>query len=215
MTMDKRFLSPACTGIELRFAKTGEDDDDVKVDISAADAVVGYAAKFNVRSEPLGDFIEIIEPGAFDDVLGDDVVALFNHDPSQVLARTSAGSLRLSVDEVGLRYEFDLADDDCSEQVAKYINDGRVKQSSFAFDVASGGDRWERQDDGSVLRTITKFKRLYDVSPVTYPAYPDATVKLRSLAFEEASKAEADAAAAERLARANRRARELELIKPR
>jgi uncharacterized protein len=215
MTMDKRFLSPACTGIELRFAKTGEDDDDVKVDISAADAVVGYAAKFNVRSEPLGDFVETILPGAFDDVLGDDVVALFNHDPNQVLARSSAGSLRLSVDEVGLRYEFDLADDDCSELVAKYINDGRVKQSSFAFTVAPGGDRWERQADGSVLRTIAKFNRLYDVSPVTYPAYPDATVKLRTLAFEEASKALDEAAAALLRRMADVRRRELELIKPR
>ena len=211
--MDKRFLSAVTSGIELRFADGMADD--VKIDISAADGIVGYAAKFNVRSEPLGDFIEIIEPGAFDDVLGDDVVALFNHDPSQVLARTSAGSLRLAVDEVGLRYEFDLADDDVSEQVAKYINDGRVTQSSFAFDVASGGDRWERQPDGSILRTITKFRRLYDVSPVTYPAYPDATVKLRALAFEEASK-NLEAAAGELLQRIhNTRRRELELLAPR
>jgi uncharacterized protein len=211
--MEKRFVSPVCAGIELRFA--ADLPDDVTVDASAAEAVVGYAAKFNVRSEPLGDFIEIIEPGAFDDVLGNDVVALFNHDPNKVLARTTAGSLRLSVDDIGLRYEFDLADDDCSEQVAAYISDGRVTQSSFAFDVASGGDRWERQADGLVLRTITKFRRLYDVSPVTYPAYPDATVALRSAAFAEASNAVEQAAADERAVRAAARRRELELQRPR
>jgi uncharacterized protein len=187
----------------------------VKVDISAAEAVAGYAAKFNVRSDPLGGFVEIIEPGAFDDVIGDDVVALFNHDPSQVLARSSAGSLRLSIDETGLRYEFALADDECSRRVAAFINDGRVRQSSFAFDVASGGDRWERQNDGSVLRTISKFSRLYDVSPVTYPAYPDATVALRSAAFAEANSAAEKIAAAERESRASCRRRELELHRPR
>lgn len=211
--MDKRFFSPVCTGIELRFAM-GADSNEIRVDISAAEAVVGYAAKFNVRSEPLGGFIEIIMPGAFDDCLGDDVVALFNHDPSQVLARTTAGSLRLSVDDIGLRYEFDLASDDCSEQVAAYINDGRVTQSSFAFDVASGGDQWEEQTDGSVLRTINKFRRLYDVSPVTYPAYPDATVALRSSAFADATKAKTAAETEVRTRRALARRRELELTQP-
>lgn len=211
--MEKRYQSAACTGIELRFAAGLADD--VKVDISAAEAVAGYAAKFNVRSDPLGGFVEIIEPGAFDDVLGNDVVALFNHDPSQVLARSSAGSLKLSIDETGLRYEFALADDECSRRVAAFINDGRVRQSSFAFDVASGGDRWERQADGSVLRTITKFSRLYDVSPVTYPAYPDATVALRSAAFEEAVKAGNAAQLADVQVRANHRRRELELNRPR
>jgi len=211
--MEKRYQSAACTGIELRFAAGLADD--VKVDISAAEAVAGYAAKFNVRSDPLGGFVEIIEPGAFDDVLGNDVVALFNHDPSQVLARSTAGSLQLSIDETGLRYEFALADDECSRRVAAFINDGRVRQSSFAFDVASGGDRWERQADGSVLRTITKFSRLYDVSPVTYPAYPDATVALRSAAFEEAVKAGNAAQLADVQVRANHRRRELELNRPR
>jgi HK97 family phage prohead protease len=210
--MEKRFLSPLCHGIELRFADPG---DDVRVDASAADGVVGYAAKFEVRSEDMG-FVEVIARGAFDDVLGDDVVALFNHDPNQPLARTIAGTLRLSVDDVGLRYEFDLADDECSKRVAAFINDGRVNASSFAFTVAIDGDRWEREADGTIKRTILKVGRLYDVSPVTYPAYPDATVALRAevasngmaalAAFEAAEKAAVEA-------RARRRARELELAR--
>lgn len=210
---EKRFLSPLCQGIELRFANDPALTDGVRTDISAAEGVVGYAAKFNVRSEDMG-FVEVIATGAFDDVLGDDVVALFNHDPNQPLARTSAGTLRLSIDETGLRYEFDLADDECSKRVAAFINDGRVTASSFAFTVAMDGDRWEREPNGTIKRTILKMARLYDVSPVTYPAYPDASVALRAevVAQGKATLAEFEAAEkAEIEARAQRRARELEL----
>lgn len=220
--MEKRFLSAACEGLSLRFAEgmLGELPDDVTVDVSAAEAIVGYAAKFNTRSELLIDkdgrkFVEVIAPGAFDDVLGDDVLALFNHDASMILARSSAGSLRLSVDDIGLRYEFDIADDDCSEQVAAYINDGRVRQSSFGFIVAPGGDTFEKLPDGIILRTVKRIVRLLDVSPVTYPAYADATVGLRAQAFDDAERAEA-AAHADAINRAAlRRRRELELTQPR
>lgn len=206
--MEKRFLSATCPGLELRFAANAE----TKIDISAAEAVTGYAAKFNVRSLPLDGFVEVIAPGAFDEVLGDDVVALFNHDPNQPLARTSAGTLRLSVDDIGLRYDFDLAADECSQRVAAFINDGRVSQSSFGFRVAIEGDRWDRLDDGVILRTITRLERLYDVSPVTYPAYLDASVALRSEAFAEITRAAEAHAAADRETRNAARRRELELL---
>ena len=216
--MEKRFLSMACADIALRYAEGMAADlpDDVTVDPSAAVAVVGYAAKFNSRSELMIDdkgrkFVEVIDPGAFDAVLGDDVVALFNHDPSMVLARSSAGSLRLSVDAVGLRYEFDIADDDCSELVAAYINDGRVRQSSFAFIVAPDGDSFEKLADGIILRRVQRIARLLDVSPVTYPAYSDATVALRAQAFEAAEQAESAAEAARIKTASAHRAREIEL----
>ena len=67
--------------------------------------IVGYAAVFDQESEPLGGFVEVIAPGAFDDVLGADVRALFNHDANYLLGRTASGTLTLSVDAVGLRYE--------------------------------------------------------------------------------------------------------------
>jgi uncharacterized protein len=209
--MEKRFLSPVCTGIELRFA--ADIADDIKIDASAAEAVVGYAARFNVRSQDLGGFVEVIEPGAFDEVLGDDVVALFNHDPNMPLARTTAGTLRLAVDDIGLRYEFDLASDDCSEQVAAYINDGRVAGSSFGFTVAMDGDRWDRLDDGVILRTIKRFARLFDVSPVTYPAYLATDVQLRAEAVASAAQALDAFRDTEVRIAAEARARELELLR--
>lgn len=139
----------------------------------------GYAAKFNTLSELMWDFRETIAPGAFDDVLQDDVRALFNHDPNLILGRLPAGTLRLSVDDVGLLYEVDLPDVDYARNLAVSIERGDVTQSSFAFSLALEGDKLEKKADGTYLRTITKIERLYDVAPVTYPAYPDTTVGQR------------------------------------
>lgn len=143
----------------------------------------GYAAKYNVLSEMMWDFQETIAPGAFDDVMGDDVRALFNHDPNHILGRTLSGTLRLTLDDVGLVYEVDLPDTDMGETVACAVDRGDVTQSSFAFIVNEA--TWTEREDGTWLRTITKLSRLYDVSPVTYPAYPDATVGMRSAMVKE------------------------------
>lgn len=207
--MEKRFLSAPSGDIELRALDAGEGVE------GAGRMLVGYAAKFNVRSDPMGRFVEEIAPGAFDGVLGNDVVALFNHDPSMVLGRSTAGTLRLSVDDIGLRYECDLAEDDVSLRVASYVADGRVRQSSFSFTVAmdGSGDDWQPSGDGMVLRRIKRIERLYDVAPVTYPAYPDASVALRAL--EQGAAAAIAARDAELRRRASSRARELELIRPR
>lgn len=218
--MESRSLSATCEGIEFRAAVTGEAEE-----TPIAAMIVGYAAKFNVRSQPMGrvkpsdtgvasQFSETILPGAFDDVLTGDTVGLFNHEPSLILGRTTAGSLRLIVDEIGLRYECDLADDDVSERVAAYIADKRITQSSFSFLVAKDSERWEREDDGALVRTISKFSRLFDVSPVTYPAYLQAEASLRSAGDESVLIAKGEAEVARRV-RSNARARELELNRPR
>lgn len=157
-------------------------------DSAAKPRVRGYAAKFNVESENLGtadyQFRETIAPGAFDDVLQDDVRALFNHDPNLVLARSKGGTGTLSIgtDETGLWYEFEAPDTHVGSDLMENIRLGNVDQSSFGFTV--GKDTWtETNVEGKTFlkRTIEKVKRLFDVSPVTYPAYPDASVALRSL----------------------------------
>jgi len=140
--------------------------------------VKGHGAVFNRESEDLGGFIEVIAPGAFDDVLDDDVRALWNHDANHILGRTVSGTLRLSVDESGLAYEIDMPDTQLARDLAVSMERGDVTQSSFAFTVAD--DDWEEYP-GGYKRTINKIGRLYDVSPVTYPAYPDADAGLRSL----------------------------------
>jgi len=157
---------------------------ELRADDQSADSrrVVGYAAKFNSKSEDMG-FYEIIEPGAFDDVMNDDVRALFNHDPNYILARTKSGTLTLSVDETGLRYAFDVPETTFGNDFLVSLRLGNVSQSSFAFEVAE--DEWTQHNtaDGKSewTRKIKKMKRLYDVSPVTYPAYPDTEVALRSM----------------------------------
>jgi len=133
--------------------------------------VVGHASVYNTMSEDLGGFREIIAPGAFDDVLENDVRALINHDGNLILARTTSGTLALSTDEKGLRYEFEMPETSYGKDLAVSMKRGDITQSSFAFTVAD--DSWETTD-GMDVRTITKVKRLFDVSPVTYPAYPDA-----------------------------------------
>jgi HK97 family phage prohead protease len=177
----------------------------------------GYAAKFNVRSEMMFGFAETIAPRAFDAVLGDDCRALFNHDPNMLLGRTLSGTCRIEQDDTGLIYEVDLPDTDYAENVATMVARGDLSQSSFAFRVArENGDHWEEMPDGTWLRTILKLERLYDVSPVTYPAYPDATVGMRSaLVAGQKERREATQrlhAADRRSIAAQHRARRLKLI---
>lgn len=146
--------------------------------------VTGYAALFNSPSEQMWNFREKIDPAAFDGADMNDVRALFNHDPNQLLARTSSGTLSLEVDERGLKYSFDLPDTQAGRDLGELLRRGDVSQSSFGFTIAE--DEWhERKNDAGEVeettRIIKKIHRLYDVSPVTYPAYPDTSVAIRSL----------------------------------
>jgi HK97 family phage prohead protease len=152
--------------------------------------VVGYAAKFGVLSLDLGDFVERIDPGAFGLVAERrgrrkplETRALWNHDPNYPLARYP-GTLRMTVDEVGLRYEFPVPDTSYGRDIASNIRAGIVKGSSFSFTVPSGGDSWA-VEDGRSVRTIQRIDSLLDVGPVTFPAYPDADVKVAQRAFSQ------------------------------
>ena len=175
---ESRFLAES---VELRAAAETEKPS----------KVFGYAAKFNRESENLGStdwqFYETIQPGAFDEVLNDDVRALFNHDPNAILARSKGGegSLKLGVDDIGLWYEFEAPDTQAGRDLMRSLERGDIDQSSFSFQVNREDQTIVETNDGKgptvLRRTINKVARLFDVSPVTYPAYPDATVMLRSL----------------------------------
>lgn len=134
------------------------------------------------------EFREIIMPGAFDDVLENDVRGLFNHDPNFILGRSKAGTLSLSVDEKGLKYDITAPDTPTiRDLVIEPLKRGDITQSSFAFKIAPKGDEWYENEDGVIIREIHKISRLYDVSPVTYPAYQEASSTARSLeAWKEA-----------------------------
>jgi HK97 family phage prohead protease len=142
---------------------------------------VGYAAVFNSPSEPL-PFIERIAPGAFAaSITQDDVRALFNHDPNFVIGRTVSGTLSLREDETGLAYDVIPPDTQWARDLMVSVGRGDISQSSFGFAVDA--DEWTRPErSGDLpLRTIRK-ARLYDVSPVTYPAYESTTTAVRSAA---------------------------------
>jgi HK97 family phage prohead protease len=159
--------------------------------------VVGYAAKFGVLSLDLGDFVERIDPGAFGIVAERrgrrrplETRALWNHDANFPLARYP-GTLRMTVDEVGLRYEFPVPDTTYGRDIASNIRAGIVKGSSFSFTVPGGGETWS-QEDGRSVRTITAIDSLLDVGPVTFPAYPDADVKVAQRSYDAWRSASAD-----------------------
>ena len=147
--------------------------------------VEGYALLFDVDSKPMwgGDLIERIAPTALDGVLErSDVLCLMNHDERRgVLARwrMGEGSLSLTVDEKGLRYAFDAPNTSLGDELVEALRRGDIAESSFAFTVEK--DNWERKEDCTYVLTIVQIEKLYDVSPVYYPAYEDTTVALRSL----------------------------------
>lgn len=150
--------------------------------------IVGYGSVFDTLSEVIFGFREIIKPGAFDDVLGNDVRALFNHDPNFILGRSTAGTLALSVDDKGLRYDITAPETQTiRDLVIAPMQRGDISQSSFAFRIARDGDDWYQDDDGVLIHEIYQVSRLLDVSPVTYPAYQQAGSSVRSMqAWREA-----------------------------
>jgi len=159
--------------------------------------IVGYAAVFYRKDDPGTQFqlwpgcVERIAPTAFNNVIAEnqDVRALFNHEDECILGRTKSGSCRLSVDAVGLRYEVDplivngAMDDEAAALCAK-IERGDIDGSSFSFAVRANGSTWTTEKYGDTgieieVRTLTDLD-LFDVGPVTFPAYKSTSAAIRS-----------------------------------
>lgn len=140
--------------------------------------LAGYAAVFDQLSVVLyGMFRERIARGAFAGALSGDVRALWNHDTNLPLGRTKAGTLRLEEDAHGLRVEIDPPTTQAGRDALVSVQRGDVDQMSFAFDVLE--DEWDQDESGTLIRTLRKVV-LYEVSPVTFPAYPQTTVAARA-----------------------------------
>ena len=137
--------------------------------------ITGYASVYGDEYD-LGYFTERVAPGAFEGRLDDDVRLLINHE-GMPLARTTNGTLELTTDGRGLFYRAQLADTQEGRDLYKLIQRGDITQSSFAFTIDD--DEWTADRK---LRTIKRVGRLYDVSPVTYPASPTTTVQARAMA---------------------------------
>ena len=147
----------------------------------------GYSAVFDKSSDDLGwgdwELREYIAQGAFTNALkNSDCRALFNHDSNFVLGRESAKTLTLEQDEKGLRSTIILPGTTFAKDLAISVERGDIKEQSFCFIVAK--DQWtEDRENKITTRTILEIKELLDISPVTYPAYPDTDIAKRS--FEE------------------------------
>jgi HK97 family phage prohead protease len=142
---------------------------EVKADENGRTVIRGYAAVFESESQDLGGFVEIVERGAFDEVMASnpDVFGKYNH--TQVIGRTSSGTMRLMVDERGLRYEIDPPRS--AAAVVELIERGDVRGSSFAFRSRPADESWQRDAGGRMIRRIKKFSFLGDAGPVDTPAY--------------------------------------------
>jgi uncharacterized protein len=185
VTIEKRILSTA----NLRAMSQGDEM-----------SLVGYAARFGVRSHDLGGYTEQIAPGAFKRSLAadDDVIATFNHDPDKVLGRKRSGTLHLAEDDKGLAFRCQLDKNQQSHRdLHAAVKRGDISDCSFAFNVADDdGDSYDEgtDDDGQrcVVRTLRNVK-LMDVAVVTHPAYPNTSVDARAhytvatLAMEDAA----------------------------
>jgi len=153
--------------------------------------IEGYAIVFNQQSKLIREwgetFYEVIEPSAPDNVLKDsglNVIATIDHDRSKMLGRTKSGTLTLTKDARGLKYEIELPNTTLGNDIAEQVARGDYFESSFIFSVAPNGLRY---DSGSDIPTryISDFSMIRDVSIVIDGAYANTAVKLRALEFDE------------------------------
>lgn len=164
--------------VQLRAAPDGS---------SSPGTLVGYALTFNSLSRDLGGWFELIDPDALGPVRDGGaldldrhvrVICRTNHDSNLLLGTTDAGTLRLFVDEVGLRYEVDLPNTGAGRDAAELAGRGDIRFSSFAFWVLPEGAEWEYDAEDRLVRRV-KALRLSDVAPVADPAYWGSSVGLR------------------------------------
>lgn len=173
---ERRFIPCEALGLEYRDA-----DGDQPQTLS------WYAALFDTLSAPLWGFRERIGRRAFSRALeSDDVRGLINHDPNLILGRTSAKTLKLHVDNAGLHANVVLPETSYARDLVVNVRNGNITGGSFMFEVTK--DDWGLEDiegEETLVRTVKEVK-LYDVSPVTFPAYPatEGTASVRSLAEE-------------------------------
>lgn len=179
------------TELEKRGGDLGVE---VRADDDGKKTLKGYAAVFN-REAVIGDyFIESIAPGAFTKTIGGDILALVNHDSGRVIGRTKSGTLRLKEDDVGLKVEIDVPDTADGRDLWTLVERGDVTGMSFGFRVTK--QDWD--ETGDIPRRLIREVELFEVTATAIPAYPDATLAVRSLEAAREDRATLNARAAQR-----------------
>ena len=148
--------------------------------------IEGYFVRFGAKYELWEDTFETIDSKAFDETLSKDIVSLWNHDSNYPLGRTTNGTLSLNVDNAGLFGKVEINENDSFARDAyERIKRGDVKQCSFGFNIL--GEEYIKHDDGKTEFRITKVD-LWEVSPVTFPAYKETSISARKQDFENIKK---------------------------
>ena len=146
--------------------------------------ISGYAVVFDKWSADLGGkhwgFREKISRDAFSTTDMSAVIATFNHNFDNVLARVDSNTLSLSVDDIGVKYTFQSPNTTAGNDLLENIRNGNVKGSSFMFTVDEQKWTYKEEEDTIDEREITRVGELIELGPVTVPAYPDTTAAERS-----------------------------------
>lgn len=149
----------------------------------------GYGIVFNKESVDLRAngrvFREVIRPEAVRGVSMDNILSMHNHRSERLLGTTASGTMRTGVDSVGVWYEVDLPNAPTGHDVLESVRRGDTPGSSFQFDIRSDGDKWSMKD-GRAFREVLQFNGVYEMGPVSEPAYPDTSISARSLEALEA-----------------------------
>ena len=159
------------------------------LDRDEPETISGYGAIFydgtpETEYQIAENIVERIDPGAFDGIEDSDVISTLNHDPNFLLGRTNAGTLRLNVDEVGLRYEIPIRPEDPDHiKVVSKLRANDLDGSSFWFLIESESKTFDEERNVTAW-TIEKVN-LIEVGPVVLPAYSATTSELRSKHVEE------------------------------
>jgi uncharacterized protein len=151
----------------------------VQTGTDGSKTLTGYAIVFGVRSVNLGRFVEVVESRAVSDNLSGtpDILALNNHNSSQVLARTTSGTLKLSTDSVGVRFSCSLdTRSSYANDLAISVERGDVRGCSFGFETLQ--DAWTNEN-GTLVRSLQKIN-ISEISICSSPAYPQTAVSVRS-----------------------------------
>ena len=162
-------------------ANESESDTENATDDDSTKTITGYALKFGEPSKDLGGFVEVITADALKEVDLSNVILLHGHDYSKPLASVKAGTLKLEVDEIGLKFEATLTDTSYAKDVYENIKAGIVDSMSFGFEV--GLDSFEEDEEGTVTRSIENMKALHEISTVTVPAYDQTNVQVSTRSY--------------------------------
>lgn len=181
---------------------------EVRADAKEDEMIVeGYATTFNQPYDLFTyqgtRYMEQVDPNAFEECDMADVIMQYDH-AGRVFARTRNGTLKLEVDDRGLKITADLSKTDTARQLYQEIREGMTDRMSFGFIVGLDERTTTRDEDtgkATVLRTIKRFKKLYDVSAVSIPANDQTSISARTLSDGWIAEAEAERLRAQRKAR--------------